>query len=254
MAVKINNTTVIDDTRKVLNIPSITFADGTVQTTGKTLTYGMTKHAAGSLKKVLDNPNAFNADSAYDEFGYAVTIQGSTALIGARAENDAGGVDAGKVYVYDMLTRKVIKTLDDPNQYGSSGSDSFGISLSLNDNYAIIGAYGENDVSGYGSGVVHIYNSTTWSRISTITNPNPYSTGTNDYFGRSVAISGNYAIVGAWAEDDAGGTNSGKAYIYNVTTGALVWTLDNPNAYDTSASDAFGFSVAIYSNYAIGGA
>ena len=51
----------------------------------------------------------------------------------------------------------------------------------------------------------------------------------------SVAISGNSAIVGAYGEDDAGGTSSGKAYIYNVTSGALVHTLDNPNAYGTSS-------------------
>ena len=55
-------------------------------------------------------------------------------------------------------------------------------------------------------------------------------------------------------EDDAGGTSSGKAYIFNVTSGALVHTLDNPNAYSTSASDYFGYSVAISGNSAIVGA
>ena len=61
-------------------------------------------------------------------------------------------------------------------------------------------------------------------------------------------------IVGARLEDDAGGTNSGKAYIYNNATGALVHTLDNPNAYDTSANDYFGYSVSITDTYAIVGA
>ena len=46
---------------------------------------------------------------------------------------------------------------------------------------------------------------------------------------------GNLAIVGAYAKMMHGGYVSGKAYIYNVTTGALLHTLDNPNAYDTSA-------------------
>ena len=62
------------------------------------------------------------------------------------------------------------------------------------------------------------------------------------------------AIVGVSNEDDAGGTSSGKAYIFNVTTGTLVHTLDNPNAYDTSQSDTFGGSVAIDGGYAIVGA
>ena len=34
-----------------------------------------------------------------------------------------------------------------------------------------------------------------------------------DYFGFSVAISGNTAIVGAWHDDDAG-TDSGSAYLF----------------------------------------
>ena len=73
----------------------------------------------------------------------------------------------------------------------------------------------------------------------TLDNPNAYGTSANDYFGYSVAISGNNCIVGAFYEDDADGDSSGKAYIFNVSTGALLQTLDNPNAYDTSDADYF---------------
>ena len=90
--------------------------------------------------------------------------------------------------------------------------------------------------------------------LHTLDNPNPYSTSTSDNFGRVVAISGNYAIAGAYLEDDAGGTSSGKAYIFSTSTGALLHTLDNPTAYGTSANDRFGYSVAISESYAIVGA
>jgi len=79
----------------------------------------------------------------------------------------------------------------------------------------------------------------------TLDNPNAYGTSANDNFGESVAISESYAIVGAFREGDAGGTASGKAYIFNPATGALLHTLDNPNAYGTSEYDNFGKSVAI---------
>ena len=46
--------------------------------------------------------------------------------------------------------------------------------------------------------------------VHTLDNPNAYDTSTNDYFGWSVAITDTYAIVGAYAEDDAGGDGSGK--------------------------------------------
>ena len=90
--------------------------------------------------------------------------------------------------------------------------------------------------------------------IQTYNNPNAYSTPVNDNFGYSVSVDGNLALVGAIGEDDAGGTTSGKAYIFDVTTGSLLHTLSNPNAYGTSASDYFGYSVAISGNHVVVGA
>ena len=52
--------------------------------------------------------------------------------------------------------------------------------------------------------------------IQTYNNPNAYGTSADDYFGYSVAISGNHVVVGAYGEDDAGGTYSGKAYVYQI--------------------------------------
>ena len=52
--------------------------------------------------------------------------------------------------------------------------------------------------------------------IQTYNNPNAYGTSANDLFGTSVATDGNYAIVGAFSEGDAGGTYSGKAYVYQI--------------------------------------
>ena len=57
---------------------------------------------------------------------------------------------------------------------------------------------------------------TTGSLLQTLNNPNAYSTAATDYFGQSVAISGNRVVVGAHGEDDASGTDSGKAYIYTL--------------------------------------
>ena len=53
--------------------------------------------------------------------------------------------------------------------------------------------------------------------IQTLHNPNAYGTSANDQFGYSVSVDGNYAIIGAPYEDDAGGTNSGKAYVYQLS-------------------------------------
>ena len=84
-----------------------------------------------------------------------------------------------------------------------------------------------------------------------LNNPNAYGTSDNDYFGYSVSVDGNRIIVSAVYEDDASGANSGKAYIFDATTGSLLHTLHNPNAYGTSADDYFGRAVAISGNLAV---
>lgn len=72
----------------------------------------------------------------------------------------------------------------------------------------------------------------------------------NAYFGNAVASSGNYTVVGAWGMS----VNSGNAYVFNNTTGALMYTLTNPNSYGSSGGDRFGHTVAINGNYIVIGA
>ena len=50
-----------------------------------------------------------------------------------------------------------------------------------------------------------------------LNNPNAYGTSADDYFGISVSVDGNLAVIGARHEGDTGGTNSGKAYVYQIS-------------------------------------
>lgn len=94
-----------------------------------------------------------------------------------------------------------------------------------------------------------------WSQTYGIDNPNGYGDYNGDEFGKSIAIGNNYMVVGADMEEDlVGGSGSGKAYVFNTSTGTLTYTLDNPNGYDTAVSDRFGFSVAVSDNHIVVGA
>jgi len=165
------------------------------------------------LLHTLDNPNAYNT-SANDYFSYSLSICDNYAIVGARLEDDAGGSSSGKAYIFNPSTGALLYTLDNPNAYSTSGGDNFGYSVSICDNYAIVGAYEEDDAGGTDSGKAYIFDPSTGNLLYTLDNPNAYNTSANDKFGSSVSISNSHAIVGAYLEDDAGGTSSGKAYIF----------------------------------------
>jgi len=205
------------------------------------------------LLHTLDNPNDYGTSSS-DIFGYSTAISESYAIVTATGEDEAGASTAGKAYIFSTSTGNLLHTLDNPNPFGTSSFDNFGFSVSISESYAIVGAWREDELDNDSSGKAYIFSTSTGNLLHTLDNPNAFGTAADDRFGFSVAISESYAIVGAQFEDDAGGTQSGKAYIYDTSTGNLLHTLDNPNAFSTSSADIFGSSVAISESYAIVGA
>jgi hypothetical protein len=97
---------------------------------------------------------------------------------------------------------------------------------------------------------VYIFKTTSgdWSDASLIHSIHNPTTGdpTTDYFGRPVAISGNYAIVGAYGSESGTYDKSGKVYIFDVVSGTLVSEIPNPVPWP---EEWFGFSAAISGNY-----
>jgi hypothetical protein len=90
-------------------------------------------------------------------------------------------------------------------------NDCFGRSVSINGDYAIIGAYGDDD-NGFLSGSAYIFKrtGTNWIQDDKLLSLD----GTvQDRFGCSVSTSGDYAIIGARG-DDINGELTGSAYIY----------------------------------------
>ncbi|MEQ8518482.1 MAG: T9SS type A sorting domain-containing protein [Cytophagales bacterium] len=72
-----------------------------------------------------------------------------------------------------------------------------------------------------------------------------------DRFGHSVAIAGNYIVVGAPFDDHTGASNGGSIYIYEYTTS---WTeVGRFTASDVADDDNFGWSVEIHSDVIIVG-
>ena len=79
-----------------------------------------------------------------------------------------------------------------------------------------------------------------------------YTEGTEEYdwFGWSVSISGNRAIIGAPLKDESGLTNAGAVYIYEYDTDSDTW-IQMQKLVETTALIKFGVSVAIMDDYAV---
>ena len=85
-----------------------------------------------------------------------------------------------------------------------------------------------------------------------LTKLTPGDTAAEDRFGRSVFVSGDYAVVGATDDDDSG-SNSGSAYVFFSSNGAWVEQAKF-TAGDAAALHGFGRSVSLSGDYAVVGA
>ena len=240
----------LTDTYTIIGAPGADDAGGTAS--GKAYIYNT---ATGALLYTLDNPNAFST-SLNDNFGYSVDISDNYIIVGAYLEDTTTTqVSSGKAYIYDTATGALLWTLNNPNAFSTATNDYFSYSVAISDNYAIVGAYLEDETTTLvSSGKVYIFSPATGALLWTLNNPNAYSTSTNDYFGYSVAISDYFAAVGAYLEEPDTNIESGAVYIFDLRSQELLYTLTDPNIYDSSSFDNFGYSVAISNNCVIVGA
>lgn len=185
--------------------------------------------------------------AAGDQFGYSVTMGNHRAIIGCPFDDDFG-TSSGSVYIYNNNTAWTESKL---NASDASENDLFGISVNARLGNLIVGAH-KNDDHGSESGSAYIFRLQAvndWIEKIKLT---ASDASAGDWFGYSVSIGKDYAIVGAY-KDDAYGNNSGSAYIFERD--GENWSESKkltPN--DAATDDWFGVSVSICEDYAIVGA
>jgi hypothetical protein len=198
------------------------------------------------MQKITDATGDTN-----DFFGTSVSISGNYAIVGAPYDNVGANGSQGSVSIYQYLAGSWVLMQKITDATGAA-SDFFGFSVSISGNYAIVGAYGD-DVganANQGSASIYQWNGSSWALMQKITD----ATGaTNDFFGNSVSISGNYTIVGALGDNVGANTDQGSASIYqwNGSNWVLMQKITDADGADL---DAFGVSVSIFGNYTIVGA
>ena len=183
-----------------------------------------------------------------DWFGFSVSIDGNYAIVGASFDDDSGS-NSGSAYIFK---RDGTTWIQQTKLLASDGveNDFFGCSVSIDGDYAIVGAYCDDD-NGDLSGSAYIFKSedTTWIQQAKLIASDGAS---GDAFGNYVSIDGDYAIVGAYCDDD-NGIWSGSAYVFKRED--TTWIQQAKLlASDGLANDFFGCSVSINDDYAIVGA
>src|SRR5262245_60340160 len=155
-----------------------------------------------------------------DQFGSGVSISGDTAVIGAQLDDQAGELDAGSAYVFvrsgTSWTQQAKLVASD-----AAAADRLGISVAVAGDTAAVGARADDHVGGVdaGSAYVFVRTGTVWTQQAKLV---ASDAAANDWFGFSIALSGDSAVIGAVYDDHTGGTNAGSAYLF--VRSRTVWT------------------------------
>ena len=217
-------------------------------------------------------------------FGNSVALNNTYALIGAA---NATSLSQGNAYLYKLdgtngfnADCATTGTLTSPwcTLSASTGQpitalavfSRFGISVALNDTYALIGANRVSTFTALVRGNAYLYKldgtngftancattgtlTSPWCTLSSSTGQPITALTTNSQFGTSVALNNTYALIGAYRVS----LNRGNAYLFNLTTNAwtdLATTTGQPITALTSTNTQFGTSVALNDTYALIGA
>ncbi len=173
-------------------------------------------------------------------FGTAVFVEGDMAIVGASGE-DTPIIDSGAAYIFVRdgtdtwnLEQKLLAS-------DAGRGDALGVSVSLNGDTAIVGAF--LDAQGWGSAYIFVrdFNTGTWTEQQKLL---ASDTGVG-HFGRSVALNGDTAIVGA--------DRAGAAYVYARDTNTGTWT-ENQKMRASVVAGGYGLSMSISGNALVIGA
>jgi hypothetical protein len=173
-----------------------------------------------------------------DYFGWSVTLDGDTAVIGADHDDYDGMNDAGSAYVF-VRTGEVWSEQAKLTASDAESTNLFGWSAALDGDTALIGAHGADSYAG--SAYVFVRTGDAWVQQAKLTASDAES---GDYFGRCVTLDGDTAIIGAHQDDHDGVYSAGSAYVF-VRSGEAWTEQAKLTAWDAEPSDYFGWSVTL---------
>ena len=181
---------------------------------------------------------------AGDRFGFAVAIDGESALVGAPGKDGNHGV----AYIFtrgDKGWTQVVKLAASDREVG----DYFGSAVALSGDVALVGSY--NAMATIGEAYVFERQGEAWVQTQILMSPAPT---VSEQFGYQVGLSGDYAMVTAYGFEYVANFGSrGGGYLFGrVATGYSLLT--SLRVDDGVTGDLLGFGGALSGGVALLGA
>jgi uncharacterized repeat protein (TIGR01451 family) len=164
----------------------------------------------GSTWSLADTLTADDREEG-DEFGTSVGLDGTTAVVGARYDDHAGGSNAGSAYVFvysgtNWGQQVKLVAVD------GAADDHFGCSVAVSGDSVAVGAIADDTtVTDTGSAYVFVRSGASWRQDAKL---GADDAAFSDLFGGSVSIDGDTAVVGAPQSDGGGEFNVGSAHVF----------------------------------------
>jgi outer membrane protein assembly factor BamB len=171
----------------------------------------------GALERTIFDPTP----SPRDDFGDSIAVSNGVVVVGSTGD-DFGGMDIGAAHLFDVFSGQLLRSFSNPNHVVF---DQFGRNTAFIDDLVVVSApRSYSNPTRVGS--VYIFDSASGRLVQSIHNPNPSPDSAN--FGEALARLGSRLVVGD-PENDAAGTNSGIAYVFDIvpepTTNSLIFIL-----------------------------
>lgn len=195
-------------------------------------------NSVGQYLNAAQNPNGYST-SANDRFGWSVAISpGGKWVAAATYEDKASYSDAGRLYAGTISNNSLSLSwsiASPADQTSQAFGDRQGVAS--NDTYFAVGAR-LIGVSGNYRGRVYVYKHSDGTLAYTLNSP----VNEGMLFGTSVSMNSKYLAVGA--PYATGAVTSGRVYIYDLSNGSLIYTIDNPDG-NSDLTGGFGACVAL---------
>lgn len=180
--------------------------------------------------------------AAFDNFGNAVALDGSTAVIGAVNATVGGQFGQGAAYVFDATGGAWNQTARMTATEGMP-ADSFGTSVALDGDTALVSAPFADIGGMVNQGAVYVF-----ARAGVVWNETQQLAAADgadfEVFGNALAVDGSTAVIGEFDATVGGNDNQGAAYVFTAAGGT--WSqAAKLTADDGVDGDQFGSAVAI---------